>query len=137
MQQVMIDMIKKQEGWSAYLYTDTAGKTTGAYGRNFTDVPISLDEGELMLMNDIATAEHEAVKYPWFNAMDNANRQDVVVNMIFNMGAASFAGFQHMIASLATSDYEQAAKDMLNSLWATQVGQRAIDLAKIMRTGSF
>jgi hypothetical protein len=31
--------------------------------------------------------------------------------------------------------FEEAAKEMLDSEWAKQVGKRAVSLARIMRTG--
>jgi lysozyme len=55
--------------------------------------------------------------------------------MIFNLGPKGFAGFKNTIASIARGDYADAASRMLQSKWATQVGNRAVRLAAAMRTG--
>jgi lysozyme len=59
----------------------------------------------------------------------------VILSMIFNLGAAGFAGFKNTIASIAAGNYEDAASRMLRSKWASQTGNRAIRLAQMMRTG--
>ena len=40
-----------------------------------------------------------------------------------------------MLKALAEKDYKRAAKEMLDSRWAEQVGERAKTLAKIMEEG--
>ena len=40
-----------------------------------------------------------------------------------------------MISALESHDYSLAAKEMLNSKWAEQVGERATQLAHIIATG--
>jgi len=40
-----------------------------------------------------------------------------------------------MIAALKEDNYDKAADEMLDSLWAEQVGKRAKRLALMMRTG--
>jgi lysozyme len=40
-----------------------------------------------------------------------------------------------MLAALEQGDYETAAKEMLDSKWARQVGDRANRLAKMMEDG--
>ena len=42
-----------------------------------------------------------------------------------------------MIASISEGDYETASKEMLDSRWSKQVGQRSIELAEQMRTGQW
>jgi len=55
--------------------------------------------------------------------------------MAFNLGFNGLMQFKRMWKHLGRHDYPGAAKEMLNSKWAFQVGNRAIELAKIMRTG--
>jgi len=55
--------------------------------------------------------------------------------MVFNMGMHTFLGFEKMIAALKRGDYEEARKQMLDSKWARQVGDRANRLAKMMEEG--
>lgn len=71
---------------------------------------------------------------PWWRDMTDA-RQRVLVNMRFNLGLAGLLGFKNTLAMMQKGDYEGAAKGMLNSKWATQVGARATRLSKMMREG--
>lgn len=47
--------------------------------------------------------------------------------------------FHHMICALEKTppDYVTASKEMLSSLWAQEVGERAGRLAQIMRDGTY
>ena len=58
--------------------------------------------------------------------------QLVLVDMAFNMGYR-LKSFRRMFAALRRGDFEEAAKEMLDSKWATQVGRRAENLAEIMK----
>ena len=62
-------------------------------------------------------------------------RQDVLINMLFNMGANRLLTFTKMWAAIRDNDFETAADEMLLSRWADQVGQRAIELSDRMRAG--
>jgi lysozyme len=128
------DALVRDEGIRFKTYRCTAGKLTIGVGRNLDDVGISRDEAMLLLDNDIARVEADARKHHWFGGLDAA-RQEVVLNMIFNLGATSFAKFYQTIAAIAAADYAGAADRMRKSLWARQVGARAERLAKQMETG--
>ena len=64
-------------------------------------------------------------------------RKAVIENMSFNLGYPTLKKFQNMISSISQGDYETASKEMLNSRWSKQVGQRSIELAEQMRTGQW
>jgi lysozyme len=55
--------------------------------------------------------------------------------MTFNLGWSALSRFHHFLEALHKGDYEEAANEMLASLWARQVGERAKRLATQMRTG--
>lgn len=59
--------------------------------------------------------------------------QQVLVDMMFNMGPGTLKQFKTMLRAVDRGDYEAAADAMLDSLWAKQVGARATTLAKMMR----
>lgn len=65
----------------------------------------------------------------------NPARQDVLANMVYNMGWRRFTGFHHLLVALSRGDFEDAAVEMLDSKWARQVGARALRLARQMRRG--
>jgi lysozyme len=98
-------------------------------------VGITRAEAEILLENDIDTAILACVKaFPWFVELDPV-RARVVANMMFNMGPKTLSGFKRTLDAIARKDYENAAIYMLQSKWASQVGNRAVRLAKDMKTG--
>jgi len=128
--------LQRHEGWEEKPYKDSVGVLTIGYGRNLDDVGISLEEGSFMLENDISTAESECEKRFSFFSDLNDIRQEVLTNMMFNLGWPRLSGFKNMIAALEEADYELAAAEMLDSKWHTQVKSRAEELADQMRTGN-
>ena len=125
------------EGRKPKIYTDTVGKVTGGVGRNLTDNGFSQDEIDLMLSNDIVKATSTARSLvPGFDQLDDV-RQEVLANMAFNMGYARLSGFKMMLAAVSSSNWDEAASQMLSSKWATQVGARAQRLAYAMKNGAF
>lgn len=129
----MIDRIKKHEGLRLKPYRCTAGKLTIGYGRNLEDNGITEEEAHFLLMNDLEKSWDECCKaFSWISQMDKI-RQGVIVELCFNMGLGRLKGFKKMLAACERGDYEIASVEMLNSLWARQVGQRAKTLANIMK----
>ena len=57
------------------------------------------------------------------------------MNMVFNMGIKTFMAFKKTIAYIEKGEYKKASVEMRQSLWAKQVGNRAIRLSKQMREG--
>lgn len=124
-----------EEGKRSHPYMDTVGKITIGVGRNLTDNGLRDDEIDLMLDNDMHDAEIDArVLFQSFDSLSDA-RKAVLVDMAFNLGRQRLAGFGRFRSAVEMGEYEQAADDMLESLWATQVGQRAIKLSNMMRKG--
>lgn len=125
------------EGRKKRVYKDTVGKLTVGAGRNITDRDFSDDEIDLMLSNDINLVVGQLDKHlPWWRKMTDA-RQNVIINMCFNLGISGLLGFKNTLAFMEATKYEAAAAGMLSSKWAEQVGDRAKRLAVQMRTGEF
>lgn len=125
----------RHEGFCAKPYRDTVGKSTIGYGRNLDDVGITREEAEHLLMNDIMNAE-QAVRrlYHQFDYLSE-NRKAVLINMAFNLGENRLATFRKMQNYISAEDWKGAAKEMLASKWAQQVGNRAAELANLMERG--
>jgi len=66
----------------------------------------------------------------WQSLPDEA--QQIIANMMFNMGINRFKGFEQFIAAIKKQDYKEAAKEMEDSLWFKDkkrgVGKRAVRL---------
>lgn len=131
---LLIDMLIKHEDLKLKPYKDSVGKLSIGVGRNLEDNGIRRIEAMFMLRNDIDSVYDEIHMYSWFR---NANevRKLVLMDMAFNLGVPKLLGFKKMIQALRDKNYEEASRQMLDSKWATQVGQRAIDLAEMMFHG--
>ena len=129
------DQLKRHEGYRQHPYEDSVGKLTVGYGRNLDDVGVSEVEADIMLKNDMDSAKATLTLYlPWTKRLSQA-RFDVLHNMAFNMGIGKLVGFVKMLSALRAGDFDKAADEMLDSLWAQQVGTRATELAAQMRNG--
>lgn len=125
--------LKIDEGLRLKPYRCSAGKLTIGYGRNLDANGISKVEAEFLLDNDIKEAENACVHtFPWFAELTES-RQDVIVNMCFNLGLKGLLGFKKFLKAVELGNYETAAHEMMDSDWAEQVGARALRLARIMR----
>ena len=128
------DQLVRDEGLRFHPYTDSVGKVTIGIGRNLTDVGISLAEAKLMLANDIANSQRQLnMAFPWTAALSPA-RYGVLLNMVFNMGIHSLGEFRNFLGAAEQGLYADAAREMLESEWAKQVGPRAQRLALQMET---
>jgi lysozyme len=140
----MIEQLRKQlmrhEGFRSHAYQDTEGYWTIGYGRLIDQRlggGITEQEAAVLLDADIARARQEAMNaWPWLVNVDSA-RQDVVVNMAFNMGVPRLKGFRKFLAALQAGDFSRAADEMLDSRWARQVGLRSAELSQQMRSGRY
>jgi len=131
----IIDLLIKHEGLRLKPYRDTVGKLTIGVGRNLDDMGITEKEARFMLENDIVRIKKTLMQtFPWYPNLFK-KRKDVVVNMVFNLGITRFKRFRKLIKAIQIQDYDRAAKEMLDSKWAKQVGRRASELARMMKTG--
>ena len=127
----------RHEGLRLKPYRDTVGKLTIGVGRNLEDRGITKEEALFMLHNDIkAVIEELDRRIPWWRELDDI-RQEVLVNMAFNLGVPRLMRFKRFLSALERRDYEKAAEEMLDSRWAEQVKRRAKELAYAMRHGKY
>ena len=154
----LIKQLVQSEGLRLEVYQDTLGIDTIGVGRNLEDRGITQEELDTMdipnietvyeygitevdaaflLENDVQIVEEELVRaHPCVDSLD-AVRQLIVIDMAFNMGVPRLNKFKNMWAAIHAEDYPTAAKEMLDSRWATQVKGRATKLANAMHNGEF
>lgn len=131
------DQLEIDEALKLKPYKDSVGKLTIGIGRNLEDVGITGDEAMYLLNNDIDRVYAELTRnFPWFNSLNHV-RQNVLMNMCFNIGIGKLHGFKNTLDHIKNGKYKEAAEAMLDSKWATQVGKRANRLAKMMETGEW
>jgi lysozyme len=149
-----LETLKRHEGFRSTPYRDVDGMSVG-YGfhlsRGGVDRLLSREglstqgllsgrqkmtraQAENLLKEDVADAVSAARKR--FKGFDTFPRpaQEVLVNMLYNMGGGGLDGFKKMRAAVERGDWDTAADEMLDSDWAKQVKGRATELAEIMRS---
>ncbi len=156
----LVAELTRDEGLRLTTYRCTAAKLTIGIGRNLDDVGISGSEARLfgcdtpaqalahvkrhgvtkrqaesLFANDIVGCERDLDRrLPWWRSLDDV-RERVLLNMCFNLGINGLVGFRNTLRMVERREYEDAAANMLKSLWARQVGARAQRLSAMMRTG--
>ena len=126
--------LKRHEGFREKMYRDSLGVPTIGYGLNL-NTGITEREAALILeerVRKLRTRLPMVIK-SWNNL--NSTRQDVLINMAYNLGIAGLLTFENMLSALEAGDYEMASRAMLNSIWAGQVRDRAIELSRAMLDG--
>jgi lysozyme len=130
-------MLIRHEGLRLKPYRDARNKLTIGVGRNLDDAGINREEALMLLNNDIATVRREIERaFPWVSRL-NRVRKNVILDMVFNLGLPGFRRFKKTIAAIKAEDWENAAREMLDSQWAKQVGERAKELAAMMKRGKY
>ena len=108
-------------------------------GRNIAESGLGLSDDEIdyLLANDIKRVREELTdSYFWFPAMNEA-RQDALVDISFNLGQTRLRGFVKAIEAMSREQFDIAADEFMDSKWATQVGNRAIQVTEMIRTGEY
>ena len=125
------------EGLRLKPYTCPSGQLTIGYGHNLEDNGITREMAEDMLYLDLEVANMECyASIPSYAVLDDA-RRFVLLDMCFNMGIKKLLTFKKMLAALDKRDFLEAKKQLLDSKYARQVGNRAQVLARILETGEW
>ena len=147
-QERIVPQLERHEGVMLTSYLCPAGKITIGVGHNLEARPvpgipcevghtITADQARRLLIRDLMDfdrALNDAL--PWVSSLDDA-RYAVLLNMAFNLGIHGLCGFRQMLAAVRGGRYDDAASEMLDSVWARQVKRRARELAQQMRTGEW
>jgi len=136
----MLSLLSLHEGRVAHAYQDSLGYWTIGVGHL-----IDKRRGGRLPEEIIdALLDYDAEKHwlellaalPWIERLDDV-RQAVLLDMAFNLGVAGLLKFKNTLRFVEQGNYEQAAKNMMLSLWARQVKTRAVRLSKMMETGQW
>lgn len=135
--------VRKDSSGNHVVYKDHLGNLTVGVGHKVLPEDklvlgqkVSDERVEELLKSDINNASILAK-----NSVDNFEElpelaQEVLTEMVFQMGGAGVKRFKNMRNALEQSppDFKKAAKEMLDSLWAKQTPNRAKELAERMRS---
>lgn len=134
----LIKTLRRDEGYRQAPYRDSRGNLTIGIGRNLGSVGISAEEAHQMLSNDIDRCATDAACLfgeDWQESFTDV-QQEVVINLIFNLGLGTFREFRKAIAAFKAGDMDTAADEILDSRAARQTGERYHRLAQALRTNS-
>ena len=136
-----------EEGERLAAYRDTEGILTVGIGHNCIARPvdgvatvgdrITPETCKALFLADIDDTIRQLDEHlPWWSALDDV-RQNVIIDMCFNMGIKTLLTFNNTLAAIEAGDWPAAVAGMKKSRWARQVGQRAVRLQGMMETGEW
>lgn len=136
----MIDALKaeiiREEGLRLKPYRDFLGNLTIGYGTLIEPgkAEISQRAAEFLMMEELLKCAQDLQRFPFFHHA-NEPRLRALISMRYQLGAGGFRKFQKMIEAANTGDWNRAAREALDSLWAQQTPERARRVANRLRTG--
>jgi lysozyme len=137
------EQLKIDEGCVYELYNDHLGYATFGIGHLVTesdpehgsDIGTEVSESRVVeaFEQDVQTVLSDcAILYPDFDELPE-EAQQVIANMMFNLGRPRLSAFKGMKAGVDARDWNEAADQMVDSRWYRQVGARAERLVERMR----
>lgn len=132
----LIESLEEHEGKRRLPYDDSLGFATIGIGHKLDSIPLSDKAIYQILQDDIEHTEQELHRViPYWHEGLNEERQNVIVEMAFQLGATGVKGFKRMWEAIKAENFQLAAKEMTNSRWFKQTPNRAEALAERMRKG--
>tara|TARA_B100000424_G_C22763566_1_gene411685 strand:- start:146 stop:556 length:411 start_codon:yes stop_codon:yes gene_type:complete len=129
----LIKEIKKHEGFRSRVYDDSLGISTIGIGFAIKDLKLDEDLADIILERKlIALIKKANDKFDWLKVMPEPV-QNVIYNMIYQLGLNGFSKFKKTIEHLEAERFDKASAEMLDSLWAKQTPNRAIELSNIIK----
>ena len=136
------ESIKHHEGYRNKVYLDTLGKRTVGYGHlcveEFWEDDKEYEEKFLMeiLADDLQNAIKGARELKEEHSCTDIDEiaQEILVEMVFQLGKNGVSKFRNMWKALAEKNYIGASFEMLDSKWAKQTPNRAKSMAELMKS---
>ena len=142
--EAVFEQLKIDEGVVYEIYKDHLGYPTFGVGHLVKEsdpeqgqevgTPVSEERVKACFEEDLDTSIDECkalFKENWEGYPGEL--QEVLVNMMFNMGRTRLSKFKNMNAAVEEGDWSRAANEMVNSRWYDQVRNRARRLVERMR----
>ncbi len=159
LKQKLTVLLRKHEGNKLQVYPDSEGYPTIGNGRCLTTKGLSKaeceylklgtcdknaviaklevrgitqHEADYLLSNDIDCFTSGLSKSLYFFDKLPETAKMVLIDMAFNLGVSGLLKFKNTLSMIEKGQYVAASKEMLNSNWKNQVGNRAYDLSKMI-----
>lgn len=128
-------LLRRHEGVRHLPYLDSVGKITIGVGRNLSDRGLNQDEVSLLFETDVNLAATilDSLFADWHSYPRPVRHG--LLSMAFNLGGPRLMRFKKMRAALEKNDFETAALEAENSLWAKQLPARSTEIAAMFRQG--
>ena len=140
----LISRLKKEEDERFRVYDDATGKEFRegdilvgnlTIGVGINIMTIDQEESDFLLEHRIKIALQGAWRAFGYNLFHSwpERKQDVFLDMIFNMGITRFLKFEKMIVAAKANDWARVKVEMLDSDWARgRLANRAKELAELI-----
>ena len=142
---IALELVKEAEGFEPNEYFCTAKKRTKGYGRNLEAHPLSEEEkaelnaegsvskevAEKWALKELIECEQKLSQNIIYQKQTEV-RKAVLLDMCFNIGYTGLMKFKKMWFALGNKDYPSASREMKDSSWYTQVGNRGKRNVEIM-----
>lgn len=143
MTETLSQRIIRHEGILLKPYRDTLGNFTIGVGHLITEAQatgeyaggITEDEATEMLECDINKAQAAVNGMAWTSSLCRV-RQEVLTEMVFQLGFDGLLGFKNLLFCVRSGDWDGAAAAMLDSRWHTQTPERCEELAGLVLSGT-
>ena len=137
------EQLEIDEGCVYEIYNDHLGYPTFGIGHlviesdpeNGQEIGTPVSESRVIeaFEQDVQTVLSDcAILYPDFDELPE-EAQQVIANMMFNLGRPRLSAFKGMKAGVDSRDWNEAADQMVDSRWYRQVGARAERLVERIR----
>jgi len=138
--QELKERIKEHEGYVSTVYKDSLGFATIGYGHLIVDGD-PYEEGQeyskvildQQFDEDFDIALSGAEKILGTGDM-NFKAKCVIIEMVFQLGMTGVSKFKNTLKAVKEEDWDTAADEMLDSVWAKQTPERANELSSTMRS---
>jgi GH24 family phage-related lysozyme (muramidase) len=150
----ILDILALEEGFRARPYICSEGYATIGYGLKLSRRKIT--ERELHEYYDFELSEESCFEdlerkvsaidmslekgnqllSHVYREQDNY-RRSALISMVYQLGEHGVGKFRKMLSAMLSRNYELAASEALDSLWAKQTPARADRLSTVIRDGDF
>jgi len=130
-------LLIKHEGYQKKAYEDSVGAVSIGVGRNLDELGLSDEEIMYLLNNDTIRCDKELINcFTWYSQLSRV-RQEVMLMLCFNLGLTRLRKFVKALSCMERGEFSLAADHFLDSKWAKQVGNRAVELTEMLITNKY
>jgi lysozyme len=132
----LMEDLKRDEGFVPHAYQDSLGYWTIGYGflvdeQRGGGLPRNI--ADIWLLDHTANMVDELERrWPSYRNLPQHVRR-AVGNMAYQLGVPGLLRFRKMLEALRAGDWNKAADEALDSLWAQQTPNRAARVAALIR----